>query len=178
VKLILIGTDHRLQQTVIRDTNTKAWLPRKDGHRYHTLIAYCIDKLGAKAIVEEAHADQEKTAPTICSKIAKERGLPWQSIGLSEPSHHDALCDPPFMDAVRARVKPDMLAGVYDLQRQGVREEFMHTNIAKFIRVHDSVLAVVGFVHLGVLARRFAAEGINVEAFVFTYPLVVDETLS
>ena len=54
----------------------------------------------------------------------------------------------------------------------------MHTNIAKFIRVHDSVLAVVGLVHLGVLARRFAAEGINVEAFVFTYPLVVDETLS
>ena len=178
MKLVIIGTDHRLQQTVIRDTNTKAWIPRKNGHRYRRLIAYCIDKLGAKAILEEAHADQERTAPTICSTIAKERGLPWQSIGLSEPSPGDALCDPPFMEAFRAGIKPDMLAGIYDLERQSVREDFMHEIIMQAMRVNDSVLAVVGFIHLGVLARRFAADDIPVEALVFTYPLVVNETLS
>jgi hypothetical protein len=178
MKLVIIGTDHNLQQSICRDPQTSAWVPRKGGYRYRRLIAYCIEKLGAKAILEEAHPDQEKIAPTIASGLARDRGVVWQALGLGEPGLSDALLDPPLMEAVRCGAKPDMLAGIYHLDRQAIREKFMHETIEKFMREHDCVLAIVGYIHLGVLARMFEAEQIPVKAFVFTYPLVVDETKS
>ena len=132
-----------------------AWVPRTGGHRYRKLIAYCIDKLGAKAILEETHVDQERTAPTIASTMAKERGLVWRSLGLGEPGLSDGLLVPPLAEAMRSGVKPELLAGVYDLKTQRIREEFMYSNIAQPMRDHDCVLAVVGYIHLGVLARKF-----------------------
>jgi hypothetical protein len=178
MRVIIIGTDHNLQQSIVRDDKTKAWVPRTGGHRYRKLIVYCIEKLGAKSILEEAHVDQERTAPTIASTIAKERGLVWRSLGLGEPGFSDALLEPPLVEAVRSGVKPEILAGVYNLKTQRIREKFMYSNIVQSMREHDCVLAVVGYMHLGVLARMFEAEHIPVEPFVFTYPLVVDEARS
>jgi hypothetical protein len=40
---------------------------------------------------------------------------------------------------------------------------------------HDCALAVVGFMHLSILARKFESDQIRVEAMNFTDPLVVDE---
>jgi|HubBroStandDraft_6_1064221.scaffolds.fasta_scaffold10968_5 hypothetical protein len=96
MKLVLIGTDHRLQASVARDARTRVWMPRDGGHRCRKLLAYCFDKLGAKAILEETHPKQEETAPTIGSVMAKERGLVWQSLGIGEPALFDALLDPPL----------------------------------------------------------------------------------
>jgi hypothetical protein len=90
-------------------------------------IAYCIDKLNAKAIAEEAHADQEQIAPTIASKIAKERGMVWRCLGFGEPGLSDALYDPPLFEAVRLRVPPHILAGRYDLETHDAREKLMLT---------------------------------------------------
>ncbi|SRR6266852_805532 len=100
MKLIIIGTDHRLQQTITQNDQTKAWVPRSGGHRYRRLIAHCIEKLGAKAILEETHVNQDRIAPTIGSAIAKERGLIWQCIGLGEPGLSDCLMDPPIAQAM------------------------------------------------------------------------------
>ena len=157
---------------------TKAWVPRTGGRRYRRLIAYCIEKLGAKAILEEAHADQDRIAPTMGSTIAKQRGLAWQCIGLGEPGLSDCLMDPPIAQAMASGIKPDLLAGIYELKEQKAREEFMFAAIMQSLRDHDFVVAVVGYVHLVPLARMFDAERISVEAFVFTYPLIVDETKS
>jgi hypothetical protein len=178
MRLIIIGTDHRLQHTVVQDNKTKAWVPRSGGHRYRKLIAHCIEKLGVKAILEEAHVDQERIAPTISSTMAKERGLVWQSIGLGEPGLSDVLLDPPLIQAMSSGVKPELLAGIYDLKKHRIREECMHTTITESLRKYERVLAVVGFVHLGVLARMFEADQIPVEAFLFTSPLVADEAKS
>ena len=178
MKLVIIGTDHRLQHSVFQDANTKKWVPRRGGHRYRRLIAYCIEKLGVKAILEEAHAEQERTAPTIASRIAKERGLDWQALGMGEPKLSDFLFDPPFMQAIYSGAKPDALAGIYDLEVHAVRENFMYETITRFMQEHDCVLAIVGYIHLGVIARMVETERISVEAFMFTYPLVVDEARS
>jgi hypothetical protein len=178
MRLILIGTDHRLQQTVVQDGDTKTWVPRNGGHRYRKLIDHCIKKIGARVILEETHADQERLAPTIGSTIAKERGLVWQSIGLDQPGLSDVVVDPPFVQTARPWVKPEILAGIYDLKKQKTREEFMYATIMDSMRKYESVLAIVGFVHLGVLARVFEVDQIPVDAFLFTYPLVVDETRS
>jgi hypothetical protein len=142
------------------------------------LIAHCIENLGVRAILEEAHPDQEGTAPTIGSSVVKERGLVWQSIGLGKPDVSDVLLDPSPIPAVRSGVNPEPLAGIYDLKKHKTREEFMHKTIMDCMRKHECVLAIVGFVHLGVLARMFEADQIPVEAFLFTSPLVVDETKS
>jgi hypothetical protein len=99
MRLIIIGTDHCLQQAIMQDDQTKAWLPRSGGRRYHRLISYCIVKLGAKAILEETYVNQDRIAPTIGSGIAKERGLVWQCIGLGEPGLSDWLIDPPIVQA-------------------------------------------------------------------------------
>src|SRR6267154_4336455 len=178
MRLIIIGTDHRLQYTVAQDNKTKAWAPLSGGHRYRKLIAYCIEKLGVKAILEEAHLDQERIAPTICSILAKECRLDWQAIGPGTPDLSDGLFDPPFVEAIRLGIKPELLAGRYVLKTHQIREAFMHETIMKRFEEYDCVLAVVGYVHLGVLARMFEADQIPVEAFLFTYPLVVDETKS
>ena len=53
----------------------------------------------------------------------------------------------------------------------------MYKAIMQALQKHDCLLAVVGQVHLGVLAQRFDTEGINVEALLFA-PLVVDESKS
>jgi hypothetical protein len=178
MKLIIIGTDHCLQQSIFQDQKTKTWTPRSGGHRYRRLITYCIEQMGVKAILEETHVDQERMAPTIGSTIAKAHGLVWQSIGIDEPGASDVLCVPPVVQAMRSGIKPDMLAGIYDLKKQKTREHFMHTAIMDALHKHGCVLAVVGYIHLGVLARLFETDQIPVDAFAFTYPLVVDETKS
>jgi hypothetical protein len=178
MRLIVIGTDHRLQQAIVQDERAKTWVPRSGGRRYRRLVAYCIEKLGAKAILEETHIDQDRIAPTIGSIIAKERGLVWQCLGLGEPGLSDFLSDPPLVQAIDSGVRPDLLAGIYALNEQKVRERFMYTTIMHSMREHDCVLAVVGFIHLAVLARMFEAEHIAVTALMFTYPLVVDEARS
>jgi|GEM_PF-5639982 len=178
MKLVLIGTDHRLQQSVVQDERTKVWLRRDGGHRYRKLIVYCIEKLSVKAVLEETHPNQEQTAPTIASVVAKERGLVWQTLGLGEIALEDALLDPPLAEAIRSKVKPELLAGVYVLDTHKARERFMHTTIMEAMREHSCVLAIVGYVHLGVLARIFEADQIPVKALLFTYPLVIDEKRS
>jgi len=177
MKVVLIGTDHRLQQSIFKDNITNTWLPR-DGTRYRKLVAYCIEKLNVKLILEETHPNQEKTAPTIASAKAKENGLVWKTLGLGEINLFDALLDPPLLEALNAHVKPEMLAGIYAMETHKIREEFMYTTIRDSLREHDCVLAIVGYVHLGVLARMFEADQVPVEAFLFTYPLVVDESRS
>jgi hypothetical protein len=46
----------------------------------------------------------------------------------------------------------------------------------KLMRDYSCVLAIVGYVHLGVLARIFEAEKVEVEALLVTYPFIVDES--
>src|SRR5271169_3045739 len=116
MNLVLIGTDHRLQQSIVQDEKTKIWFPRNGGHRYRKLVEYCIKKFYVRAILEETHPDQERTAPTIASLLAKKGGLVWQTLGLGEIALTDALLDPPLVEAVRQRLKPELLAGIYDLQ--------------------------------------------------------------
>lgn len=177
-ELLIIGTDHRLQQSIRRDDNEE-WVPRTGGNRYRRLIVHCIEKLGAKAILEEAHERQESIAPTVASKITKERGLVWQSMGPGQPGLNDGLMHPATIaEAFRTGTKPEWLAGRYDLTTQHVREAFMHDAIAEAIWQHGCVLAVAGYVHLGVLARRFETEGVSVEALLFTDALSVDEARS
>jgi hypothetical protein len=175
MKLVLIGTDHNLQQSVRKDPVSNAWIPR-DAKRFRRLIAHCIDKLEVKIILEEAHPKQDETAPTIGSSIAKERGLPWKALGYGEPDLSDALIEPPIQEAIRTGVKPEALAGRYKLELQGGRESFMYATIMQAFQAHDCILAVVGYLHLGVLARKFEEKQMDVEALVFTYPLVVDES--
>jgi len=177
MKLIIVGTDHRLQQSVFQDKGTKDWLPREGG-RYGRLIAYCIEQLGVKAVLEETHPNQQQIAPTIASATATKHGVVWQTLALGAPGLADALLDPPLLEAFRSKVKPEVLAGVYVLETQETREQFMYTTIIDALRGHSCVLAIVGYVHLGVLARMFEAEGVSVTALLFTYPLVVDETRS
>jgi hypothetical protein len=175
MKLVLIGTDHNLQQSLRKDPVSNAWIPR-DAKRFRRLIAYCIDKFGVKIILEEAHPMQDETAPTIGSSIAKERGLPWKALGYGEPDPSDVLIEPPIQEAIRTGVKPEVLAGRYKLELQGGRESFMYATIMQASQAHDCILAVVGYLHLGVLARMFEGRQMNVEALIFTYPLVVDES--
>jgi hypothetical protein len=174
MKLVLIGTDHCLQHAIVRDDKTKVWVPRKGFHRYRKLIAYCIDKLGARAILEETHPNQQQTAPTIASSIAKERDLVWQTLGLGEPGLSDVLFDP---ETMHPGVKLEMLAGILDLEIHKIREESMYRTIMDSMRRHECVLAIVGYVHLEVLARMFEVERVPAVALLFT-PLVVDETRS
>jgi len=178
MKLVLIGTDHRLQQSIVRDETNTCWVARNGGHRYRRLIIHCIEKIGVKAILEEAHEKQESIAPTLASTIAKERNLIWQALALGAPDLSDGLFDPPFSELFRSRIKPRMLAGIYDLEKQRVREDFMRELIADALWEHDCVLAIVGYVHVGVLARRFEAEDVSVAALLFTDALSVDENKS
>lgn len=176
-KLILIGTDHRLQMTVAKGPEPQSWIPRS-GNGFRRLIRFCIERLGVEVILEEAHADQERIAPTICSTVAKDKGITWQALAMGEPDLSDGLIDPPIVEAIRSGVKPELLAGRYVLITQQARELFMFGSIIKSLETHESVLAVVGYVHLGVLANRVAAEQITVEALLYMYPLVVDESKS
>lgn len=177
MKLIIIGTDHRLQSGVTQDPETKAWIPR-DGKRFRRLITYCTEELGAKAILEEVHPKQEQVAPSICSTIAKERGIAWKPLALGEPDLPDVLLDPPIAVAMRSGTKPVLLAGRYGLQTHKMRETFMFATIMQALQDHCCVLAVVGYIHLGLLARRFEDSRIgSVEALLFT-PLLVDENLA
>jgi hypothetical protein len=58
-----------------------------------------------------------------------------------------------------------------------MREAFMFATIMQSLHEDGCVLAVVGYIHLGVLARRFEDSRVSsVEALMFTYPLVVDES--
>jgi hypothetical protein len=178
MSVVLIGTDHGLQQSVFLDDKTKAWLPR-NGFWYRKLLAYCIREFGIKAVLEETHVDQERKAPTIGSIMAKERGLVWQTLGLAgQPGLYDCLSDPPLIEAILSNVKPELLAGIYDLKKHSAREAFMYTSILQSFQKHGSVLAVVGYIHLGVLARMFETRQMPTHAFIFTYPLVIDETRS
>jgi hypothetical protein len=166
MKVVIIGTDHRLQASVMQDPITGRWLRRR-GMNYRRLILYCIDKLGVKAILEETHPKQERVEPSLASVIAKERGLIWQTIGCGEIEHEKALEDD---------LGP--LAGNFHLETQKYREQLMYDRIMNALQKHDCVLAIVGFTHLGTLARLVEAEKISVAALTFTHPLVVNERLS
>jgi hypothetical protein len=174
---ILIGTDHRIQMTIAPGPTPNTWIPRT-GNRFRRLIVYCIEKLRAEAILEEAHADQERLAPTICSTIAKGHGIPWQPLAMGEPDLSDGLIDPPIVEAIQQGIRPEVLAGRYVLKTHQARELFFYGSIMKHFEKHDCILAVVGYVHLGVLANSFAAEQVSVEALLFMYPLVLDESKS
>jgi hypothetical protein len=176
-RLILIGTDHRIQMSVAPGPTPNTWVPRT-GNRFRRLIVYCIEKLRADFILEEAHADQERLAPTICSTIAKERGIAWQALAMGEPDLSDGLIDPPIVEAIQRRIKPEVLAGRYVLKTQQARELFMFGSIMKSFEKHDCILAVVGYVHLGVLANRVDAERVSVEGLLYMYPLALDESRS
>jgi hypothetical protein len=39
MKLVIIGTDHRVQYTHVQDDEIEAWVLRNGGHRYCKLIA-------------------------------------------------------------------------------------------------------------------------------------------
>jgi len=173
-KVIVIGTDHRIQQSIARDDANKTWIPRTSP-QYSKLINYCVTKLGAQVILEEAAPEQEKIAPTICSGIAKEHGLVWEPIALGTPALSDGLFDPPLQEAILRNIRPELLAGIYDLAIQQVREDFMYSTTTQQLQKHDCVLVIVGFTHLGVLARRFEAAKIAVDAFSFT-PLLIDQS--
>jgi hypothetical protein len=185
MKLIIIGTDHRLQHSIVQtgQRDGKSIYVTRNGRRYRKLIAHCIEKLGAKAILEETHPNQNKLAPTLASITAKQRGLVWQTLGLdgegvANPGLSDVLLDVSPVEAARQGIKPEFLAGIYDMDKHRIREQYMYTTIMGALAKHDCVLAVVGFVHLGVLARMVEAERIPVTGFLFTYPLVVDEAKS
>jgi hypothetical protein len=102
----------------------------------------------------------------------------WQTLGLGEIDFGDSLLSPPLLEAIYLRVKPELLAGVYALEKQKSREEFMYKTVTDSLREHGCVLAIVGYVHLGVLARMFESDEVPAEALLFTYPLVVDEARS
>jgi hypothetical protein len=127
-KLILIGTDHRLQTTVAKGPEPLSWLPRSS-NGFRRLVDFCIQKLGVETILEEAHADQEKIAPTFCSIIAKGCGITWQALAMGEPDLSDGLFDPPIVEAIQSGVKPKLLAGKYVLKTQQARELFMFERI-------------------------------------------------
>jgi hypothetical protein len=178
VNLVLIGTDHRLQAPVAWDPKTNTWVPRPGGDRYRRLVTYCVEKLDVKAIMEETHPDQEKLCPSIASRLAKKMGVPWDTLGMGELGPEDFLGDPPPQEAVRRNVKPYLLAGIYRLDAHNLREEKMRANLKDALKQFGNVLGIVGFVHLGVLARLFEADKIPVTALLFTGPLIVDETMS
>src|SRR5260370_23136568 len=176
MKLILIGTDNRLQYSSTQNPETKAWVPR-EGQRFRRLIAHSIEKLGARAILEEAHAREQQVAPTICCAIAKEHGIAWKALALGEPDLSEVLLDTPLNEAMRLGIKPDLLAGRYNLETHKMREAFMFATIIQALQENRSVLASVGSMHLSVLARTLEDSRVSsVEALVFTYPLVVDES--
>ncbi len=174
MKAVLIGTDHRLQSSVAQNEE-RVWVPRS-GTRYRKLISYCLNRLGATAILEEAHVLQESVAPTIASLIAKEQGITWQSMSIGEINLNDLITDPPISEAQRGGIEPEPLAITYNLSMHGLREHHMYTAIIESLRAHNCVLGIVGFAHLGVLARMLENATVQVRPLLFTYPLVVDET--
>lgn len=173
-KLILIGTDHRIQHSVTKGPNG-AWV-RRTSPRFRKLVTYCVHKLGAKAILEEVLPEQEEVAPTICSQVAKEFKLPWKAISTGEMNLSDALYEQPIEDYIAAGVVPIPLAGRYRLPLHKEREAIMAGLIGDSLLAFECVLTVVGYTHLAVLARDFYEKGVEVQALVFTYPLVVDES--
>jgi hypothetical protein len=72
---------------------------------------------------------------------------------------------------------PERIAEIYNLGTQAIREAFMRDAIEDSLQKYDCVLAIVGFIHLGVLARTFENQ-VPVEALMFTDALVVDEAKS
>jgi hypothetical protein len=178
-EIVLIGTDHRLQNGIKKDPVTQTWIPRRGGSRYRRLISFCINKRGVTAILEEAHANQEDIYPTIASSLAKAAGIAWKAMGLGAPDFSDGLVDPPFAEAMRLGIAPVLLAGIYNLSTQQIREEFMRSEILNALTEHRRILAIVGYVHLGVLARMLEKEDrFSVTALLFTDALVLDEDRS
>jgi hypothetical protein len=172
-RVIVVGTDHRIQQSIAQDATKTTWVPRTSP-RFSKLIICCLRDSGAKVILEEVLPEQEKVAPTICSAIAKERGIAWEPVALGTPDLSQGFFDPPLQEAILRNIKPELLAGRYDLNLQRVREDFMFDTTMNYLEQHECALVVVGFVHLGVLARRFEAAKCRVEALVFT-PFLIDQ---
>jgi hypothetical protein len=169
VKLFIVGTDHRLQQTIAPKAGG-GWIQRTGGRKFLRGITYFLTSLGVKAICEEAHARQEEIAPTICSALAKQYKLPWICIAdSSSPDLEDGLID-------FSTFPPEVIAGRYRLDMQGQREENMCSIIRQTLEQSETVLAVVGFTHAAVLARQFEKEQIPVEVFQMTYGLILDES--
>jgi len=167
MKLFIVGTDHRLQQS-IAPKDGGGWIPRTGGRKFRRGIDYFLMALGVKAICEEGHARQEEIAPTICSVLAKQHNVSWTCMAMGEPELQDGLID------LRG-FPPEVIAGRYRLDKQSQREDYMSSIIRHVLEQSETVLAVVGFTHAGVLGRRFEKDGIPVEVFQMTSGLVLDE---
>lgn len=168
MKLFIIGTDHRLQQSVAPKVGG-GWIQRTGGRKFRRGITYCLTSLGVKAICEEAHAQQKAIAPTICSTLAKQHNVPWIPMAMGEPDLQDGVFD--FSGFL-----PEVIAGRYRLDVQTLREEHMCSILQRTLRQFETVLAVVGFTHAGVLARQLEKEQIPIEVFQMMHGLVLDES--
>lgn len=169
MRLFIIGTDHRLQQTVAPKKGG-GWIQRTGGRRFRRCITHFLTSLGVKAICEEAHAQQEEVAPTICSTLAKQHNIPWICLG-------DTSAPVPDFRFIDFSVSPpEPIVGPCPTDVHGPREEHMCSIIRQTLKESKIVLAVVGFMHAGVLARQFEREQIPVELFQMTKGLVLDES--
>jgi hypothetical protein len=175
VKLFIIATDHRLQQTIAPKVGG-GWAQRTGGTKFRRCIVHFLTSLAVKAICEETHEKQDEIAPTICSALAKQHNVPWHCMGMGQPSLEDALTDKPIVDAFLSGTIPEILAGRYRLDAQAHREEYMCSILQEKLNQFETVLAAVGFMHAGVLARQFEREQVPVVVFQMTHGLVLDES--
>lgn len=167
-KLFVVGTDHRLQQTVSKANGD--WKQRTGGNKYRRCMTHFLSSMGVKAICEEAHAQQEKVAPTICSILAKQFDVPWICIG------DDSVPIPDFRFVDFTTTPPEPIVGPCPLDLNRAREDHMYKLLQQSLVDYGIVLAVVGFMHAGVLAHRFKQEETDVELFQMTTGLVMDES--
>jgi hypothetical protein len=174
VKLYIVGTDHRLQQSIAAKPGG-GWIQRTGGQRFRRCVSYFLSQ-GVKVICEEVHQRQDEIAPTICSALAKEHKVRWICMGIGEPSPLDVLTDKPLIEAFAAGILPEVIAGRYRLDAQDLRERHMCSILREAVKESGTVLAVVGFMHAGVLARELENEHIAVEAFQMMQGLVLDES--
>jgi hypothetical protein len=169
VQLFIIATDHRLQHTTAPKVGG-GWIQRTGGRRFRRCITHFLVSLGVKAICEEAHAGQDEVAPTICSTLAKQHNVPWICLG-------DTSAPVPDFRFIDWSVSPpEPIVGPCPRDVHGPREDYMYSIIRQTLKESEIVLAVVGFMHAGVLARRFETEQIPVELFQMTKGLVLDES--
>ena len=90
-------------------------------------------------------------------------------MAMGEPGPDDALID-------ASSFPPEIIAGRCQLDLQAQREAHMSSILREALQQSDIVLAVVGYMHAGVLARQFEKEQIPVELFQMTLGLVLNES--
>jgi hypothetical protein len=90
-------------------------------------------------------------------------------MAMGEPELKDGLFD-------FSGFPPEVIAGRYRLDFKGQREEYMCSVLRETLQRCETVLAVVGFTHAGVLARQLEKENTAVEVFQMMHGLVLDES--